>query len=371
MHKIYLYTQIQSTRLHYIVGFIQYQFENLELVIIHEIPVGVNQVIQYGGTKRVSTFYIAYEGLMELENFPAIEIQYNNNHPVIFSNPECNTGFDIFSALFWMLTFQSEQRVTKTQLDKHQRISVKDHLFFKEKNYKKPILDYWIDQFIQSLNHQFGIGIKRKNSYSYSVGIDVDQAWKFKNKSFVKTYGGLIKSLLKFDLTEFKQRYSVLTNKIKDPFDVFTYLDSFHFSKNQLLYFILNGSPSEFNPNHSIQHPEYKKLLQRLSKKYSIGIHPSYESSDQAKLISKEKSELEELLQKPINQSRQHYLRVNIPETLIQLSQAGITEEFSICFYDETGFRAGTSHPFFSTILHRKKLLHSRYFQLSQWIEPT
>ena len=70
------------------------------------------------------------------------------------------------------------------------------------------------------------------------------------------------------------------------------------------------------------------------------------------------KNELEKILYKPVTKSRQHYLRINIPDTFIELSKIGIQEDYSIAFYDGTGFRAGTSHPFYFYNIREEKASH-------------
>ncbi len=77
-----------------------------------------------------------------------------------------------------------------------------------------------------------------------------------------------------------------------------------------------------------------------------IGIHPSYESSANERLIGSEKLQLEKVSSRKIFTSRQHFLRWQMPDTLRALQEAGITEDHSLGFSDRPGFRAGTCTPF-------------------------
>lgn len=354
MPHIYIYTQNTSQRLHYVADFIQSQFEDLEFTLISElesIDSKTEKIIHYGNGNESSFFTIQDKGIVLVGSEKEPEIDYINHLPVLYKSVRDDCGFDIFKAVLWVLTFQTEIRVESNQKDKHGRVSAKNHLFAEKKKYKIPVVDYWIDHFINSLNKKFSLQIVRKKLYSFSIGIDIDQAWKYKNKSILKTYGGIVKAFFKINLAEVRQRIDVLLHNTRDPFDTFNLFDKLQLERDQLIYFILNGNNRDYDPNHSIHHREYKKLLLHLHSKHPLGIHPSYNSIEQAELIEKEKKELEELLTTisthSIYQSRQHYLRIKIPDTILQLEKLGIREEYSMSFFDDTGFRTGTSHPFY------------------------
>ena len=59
-----------------------------------------------------------------------------------------------------------------------------------------------------------------------------------------------------------------------------------------------------------------------------------------------EKERLENITDKPLLRSRQHYIKLFLPSTYRFLLEIGITDDYSMGFTDEIGFRAGTSHSF-------------------------
>jgi hypothetical protein len=87
-------------------------------------------------------------------------------------------------------------------------------------------------------------------------------------------------------------------------------------------------------------------LLKRLHEKGELGIHPSYLSGDDYKMIAHEKKHMEAILQKQVLHSRQHYLRFQIPSTFQSLIKAGITNDYSMAYAGHVGFRASTCMPF-------------------------
>jgi hypothetical protein len=89
-----------------------------------------------------------------------------------------------------------------------------------------------------------------------------------------------------------------------------------------------------------------QQLVKWIAGFSKAGIHPSYFSSENVYYLKDEKQELEKLLRSPVTISRQHYLRWEIPGTFTALTDAGITDDYSMGFAEQPGFRAGICTPF-------------------------
>ena len=95
-----------------------------------------------------------------------------------------------------------------------------------------------------------------------------------------------------------------------------------------------------------------KQLFKDIHKGgHEIGIHGSYESFDNAKILEQEIATLKLTLSDlniPIERlkSRQHYLRWDQLQTPQILDRAGIHSDSSLAFADHAGFRCGTSRSF-------------------------
>jgi hypothetical protein len=76
-------------------------------------------------------------------------------------------------------------------------------------------------------------------------------------------------------------------------------------------------------------------------------MHPSYNTLLNLKQLEIEKKQLEKILQSKIALSRQHYLRMQAPETFQDLQSVGIEEDFTLAFAHAPGFRSGTAVPYF------------------------
>lgn len=137
----------------------------------------------------------------------------------------------------------------------------------------------------------------------------------------------------------------MLNGKKNDPYDTYDFILE-NKGDAELQFFFLFGKYSKYDKNCSVKNTKFRELIKNLSLKAEIGLHPSYYSLENPEKIKQEKKELENVIGKKINISRQHYLRMNFPKTFIYLAESGIKDDFSMAFADQIGFRAGTSLPF-------------------------
>ena len=94
------------------------------------------------------------------------------------------------------------------------------------------------------------------------------------------------------------------------------------------IFFFLLGEYSTFDKNISPGNTNYKLLIKNIADYAEVGIHPSYFSMKNDLKIKKEKEILEGIVNFPIRRSRQHYLRIELPETYQNLVDLEIHEEY-------------------------------------------
>ena len=305
--------------------------------------------MNYSAYRFNNELFIAAHSLLlkrniETQNVPVIEL---NGTKVLFPNDNsCDLGFDIFSAVFYMLSRYEEYVEFKPDL--YGRYNVTESLAFKNNFLKEPVVDKWIIQFKNVLNKKFPNLKFKPSKFEAIVTYDVDVAYKFEGRNAVRNAGSFIKDLFQAKFKNIVSRNEVLQKKKADPWDTYNYIEKI-ISKNNLtsIFFFLVGDNSKNDRNLSYKNPVMKSLVNKIKTFSEIGIHPSFKSSIFTKKILLEKKRLEEICGKNITKSRQHFLKFRLPQTYNTLIESGITEDYSMGFPYEAGFRAGTSKPFY------------------------
>ena len=97
----------------------------------------------------------------------------------------------------------------------------------------------------------------------------------------------------------------------------------------------------------NFSNPEIRRVIKQVSDNgWEVGLHQSFDSYKNEKLLKREKEELEKITKKEITGVRQHYLKVDIPDIWLAQGGAGFSYDSTIGFTTTIGFRAGTSFPF-------------------------
>lgn len=320
--------------------------------------------INYSASRINNEFFIKAAPLL-FENFiKNIEVPVSEKYQlkVLFPNKEqCDLGFDIFSAVFYMLS-RYEECLPFTP-DKYGRFKAEDSFAYQNQFLQIPIVDKWMELFKNILQKKI-TSLKFKSSkFEAIVTYDIDVAYKFKGRSFKRNAGSTIKDLLKFNFKNIQNRFHTLTNKYRDPWDTYDYLSETIVQNNlHSIFFFLMGNNSINDRNLDYRNSVMQNLINKIKSFSEIGIHPSFKTSLFNEKILIEKQRLEKISGKKIIRSRQHFLKFIMPETYIALIEAGITEEYSMGFPYTPGFRAGTSKPFYFYDLKNEKLTNLKIF---------
>lgn len=323
--------------------------------------------INYSGSRIQDEFFIKATSLLSEESIRIIDIRVAEKDQVkiLFPNDEsCDIGFDIFSAVFYMLS-RYEEYLPFTA-DRYGRYKAEDSLAYKNNFLQIPVVDKWIEILKYRLQKKFSTLSFKPSKFRAIVTYDIDVALKFKGRNFVRNAGSTIKDLLKFDPKNTKERFQTLTNRNKDPWDTYDYLRETITENNlQSIFFFLLGDHSAYDRNLSYKNPVMNALINKIKAFSEIGIHPSFKSSLSIEKIKIEKHRLEKITNREITKSRQHFLKFNLPGTYNALINAGINEDYSMGFAYMPGFRAGTSKPFYFYDLKNEKATSLEIFPIT------
>ncbi|MDR0428365.1 MAG: polysaccharide deacetylase family protein [Dysgonamonadaceae bacterium] len=266
---------------------------------------------------------------------------------VFFSNKKGDIPFDLFSAAFYLLTLYQEY--FPTRLDKHGRFDHSESLLYKNEVLEVPVIDRWayfLKEEIEKAGYKTADFTLRK--YRTISTYDVDYPFLFRNKGWIKNIGGALKDLLNGDLDAIKNRALVQLHLKEDPYlKALTVINDVQTKLRKEYYlFVLLGDKGKYGVSTVYSPKRFYDYIKKLSA-VTIGLHPSYESFRNLEMLMKEKMDLERILERKVNVSRQHFLRMRSPETFQELNLTGIQEDYSLAFAHAPGFRSGTAVPYF------------------------
>ena len=260
-----------------------------------------------------------------------------NNRPAFFQ-AEGDYAFDIFSATFYLVSRYEEY--LSFSPDALGRFTHQSSLAFKENFLDIPLINYWLEDFKIALRGKYPELILRNKDFKFIPSYDIDIAYSYKYKGLKRNLGGFFKSLVRGQWGYLLDRWDVLFNKKKDPFDSYEWLDSLHlYCRTRAYYFFLiSKTPHGFDKNISPERPAMRSLIAYHARGYTVGIHPSWQSGDEQAVLMEEVDELAAIMGKPVKYSRQHYIRMNLPQTYRRLIDSGIDKDFSMGYGSANGF---------------------------------
>ena len=282
------------------------------------------------------------QGVNDLE----INISKWDETPCFF-NTSSNSSipFDIFAASFYLIS-RYEEYLPHVR-DVHERFTAEQSLAYKFRFLEKPVVDIWALKLKDILKERFPEYHFPEREFSYISTIDVDNAYAYKYKSFVRTSGGFINDFFKLHLKSFWDRLLVLLRVRKDPYNTFEHILALSNTyKVKVIFFFLIADYTTFDTNVSATKRQFRLLIKHIADYASIGLHPSYYTMKNSVMLKKEKERLESITNIPATISRQHFLRFSLPETYQNLIDLEINEDYSMGYASHVGFRAGTSIPF-------------------------
>jgi hypothetical protein len=229
------------------------------------------------------------------------------------------------------------------------RYAHENSIAFKENFLHQPIINIWLDEFKKTLIARDSTLNFKDSKFSFLPTYDIDIAWSFRNKGFKRNFGGIILLLFKWKFRKMVQRIRVIKKKKQDPFDSYEWMDQLNdqFNLRPVYFFLVAKEKGKYDKNIDVANLEYQQLVQSISSKYSIGLHPSWASGDIPSLLKKEKATLEHITNQNIISSRQHYIRFELPSTYRKLLALGLTNDYSMGYGSINGFRASIATSFY------------------------
>ena len=305
--------------------------------------------IAYTNHLNLSEITIFSDDLMFENNIKSFHVKAEKNYidfPKFFeSNINDFLGYDIFAMVFYFASRYEEY--LPTDLDEHQRVKAENSLAYIYNCLHIPFLNIAIQQFGDKLVEQFPTLKFNKRTFNFVSTIDIDNAFAYANKGFKRNIAGGIKDGLLLNFNQVVQRIKSNISDQKDPYYTFPLIHTLHEETKTLLrYFVLIGDYSKYDKNPRYDNLGFKNLIKDLVNDYEIGLHPSYESFNHLEKIEIEKKRLENIIEKKVTSARCHFLRINLPDTYRAFINAGITDDYTMIYASQSGFRTGLCTPY-------------------------
>jgi hypothetical protein len=301
---------------------------------------------------------------LKLENLPKVifaqnEFTFEEDIPVLYgdgqviiSESEIFCGIDVFASSFFMIT-RWEEFVNRGR-DNHDRFPARASVAYKNKFLNRPIVNEYIEMIWNMLLKLGYKGERKKKSFELILTHDID-ILKSSN-SFRSLIGDIIKrkslSLALHNLFSF----------FYDPANSFNFLmDVSERIGVKSRFFFMSVHPETItnNPQNYLKSLRFNSLIKEIIKRgHIIGFHPGYFTYKNNAQWLKEKTILEDAIGFKVNEGRQHYLKLDITETLNIWDDNGMNIDYSLGYADKEGYRCGTGDSFQIFDFIRRKKLH-------------
>lgn len=262
------------------------------------------------------------------------------------THPKYIFPFDPFAASFFLVS-RYEEYLPHIQ-DKHERFVPTQSLAYQKNFLQKPLINIWAQKIKEKIKEKYPQFSFPEKHYKYISSIDIDSAYAYCEKGFTRTLASFAKSLLTLNFNEVIEKAKVLTGIQKDPYDTYDIQLALQKKYNlHQIYFFLVGDYDIYDKNIPIDSKRFRALIKFIADYSQVGIHFSYASNENTDKLKKDFSRLSKVLKREVNKSRQHFLKLTLPLTYRNLLDAGITEDYTMGYASEIGFRASICTPFY------------------------
>jgi hypothetical protein len=363
-----LFTSHITPRLRYIVEFFSKElFDDPAAISITDDPAFFSAAtgprFNYSEETFPDCFHLRPTGLLfETGVHPVVITCFIHKDQKAFFPTDGDLPFDIFAASFYLLSRYEEY--LPHPRDEYGRFAHTHSLAWIEGFLDQPLVNNWIQDLRSRLSRRFTGLAFHYPLFKFIPTYDIDTAFSYRYKGWRRNLGGSLKALAAGEWTKLRERIAVLRGREQDPFDVYEWLDSLHlYCRMRPYYFFLAAARQEgVDRNIPITAPGLQELIRYHAAGSRIGIHPSWQSGEQESLLKEEIEWMEYVSGQRINRSRQHYIRLTLPETYRRLLQYGIEKDFSMGYGSINGFRASVASSFYWYDLQKEEKTFLRLF---------
>jgi len=327
-----LFTDLLKTEINFTNNIAQ--FEKSDYIKINYSPSKLNCGIFFQ-----STTVLFETGIKEQE----INLfEYEKNKCFYNVGKDSEFPFDPFAASFYLIS-RYEEYLPHIK-DNHERFLASESLAFQNNFLEIPLVNIWLNQIAKRIESLSNLNFPVRK-FEFISTLDIDNAYAYKHKGFIRTLGGLAKSL---QSGNFSKRLKVLFGKDQDPYDTFDYQLEIHKKyKVSPIYFFLLGDYGLNDKNIPAKNKIFQSLIKSIADYYEVGIHPSYASNKNTETLITEIKRLQTITHRNTTKSRQHFLKLNLPNTYRNLIDNDIQKDYTMGYAEHPGFRSSICSPYY------------------------
>ena len=355
-----IYLKKETNRIKYTFDLIFRQLIGIDYIITHDIDffkLYQDPKINYSERKIENEIFFYSTNLLFETGIKDQEFDvgiYNEINTIFFHYKNADLPFDPFAASFYLITRYEEY--LPFIKDKFGRFSADQSIAFKLGFLRKPMINIWSEKIAELLKNKFPQITFPKKTYKYISTIDIDNAFAYKYKGLIRNIGGFFKSFRDLEFGEVAERAKVLLRLKKDPFDTYDLQMEIQKKYNiKPIYFFLFADYGVNDKNIHVENSKYHALIKSIGDYSEVGIHPSWGSNFSTEKLRTEIRRLSNVLNREIEKSRQHFLKISLPFTYRNLLAEDILEDYTMGYASEIGFRASICSTFFFYDLDREK----------------
>ena len=347
-----IYTHQITNRLTYVTKQIFGGILGIETVLTTKIE----DFIKHSGPKITYTkqplqneFFIRSNDLLFEQGINDLDIQVMDweGIPCFFSTDDKSAiPYDIFSASFFLLS-RYEEYLPHVK-DNVGRYPAKESLAFRSNFLELPVVDLWAQKLFYLLKERFPQIQSKRRNYNFTSIVNVTASHCYAHRGLMRTLGGYLLDFGKLRFRRMGKRTAVLLRIAKDPYDNFQRLVQIHRKfKVKSMFFFQFAEYSAHDKNISPNNNKFRYLIKSIADYSIVSLSTSFLSSTDQLVLKEEKKGLGNLIHRPIKYARLRYNRVNVPVTYRTLIESEFTNDFSMGYTHQIGFRAGTCTPFY------------------------
>lgn len=336
--SILLYTDAVCSRLNYVAQVLSaYWGVNITVTDIRPQDPTQPVLVYRQETEPNFPLQIVPAGLLGERGVRALELKATTwaGEPVLF--PTAGTvPADILSALFFLISRYEEY--WPGDADMYGRYDYRRSWLHQQGQLHRPLAQVWMWLLGKEMQRHYPQVQIRLPEFSQQPSFDIDMGWLYLHKPW----------WLQLWYVRKRDARNVLRGLRRDPADIFSWLDELHDQAGVQphFFFHVGATRGKYDKQIPPQHEAMQELVRQVAKRYPVGLHPSWRSGDEPHLLQREWQSLSNLVGYSVTDSRQHYIRWQLPDTFHRLLSIGITNDYSMGYGSTNGFRAGMAMPF-------------------------